>query len=64
MPAARRIAQAGGKPTSVVQVGCEMQRDWERQETAEGFTQILFGGDRPLAGAGHEAAGDGTRAGR
>ena len=48
----------------MVQVGCELQRDWERQETAEGFTQILFGGDRPLAGAGHEAAGDGTRAGR
>jgi hypothetical protein len=22
-----RIAQAGGKPTSVVQVGCELQRD-------------------------------------
>ena len=47
-----RIAQAGGQPTSVTQVGCELQRDWARQETAEGFTQILFGGDRPLAGAG------------
>jgi nicotinamidase-related amidase len=45
-----RIAHAGGQPTSVVQVGCELQRDWARQETAEGFTQILFGGDRPLAG--------------
>jgi nicotinamidase-related amidase len=45
-----RIAQAGGQPTSVVQVGCELQRDWARQETAEGFTQILFGGDRTLAG--------------
>ena len=42
-----RIAQAGGKPTSVVQVGCELQRDWERQETAEGLTQIPFGGTGP-----------------
>jgi hypothetical protein len=25
-----RIAQAGGQPTSVVQVGCELQRDWAR----------------------------------
>jgi nicotinamidase-related amidase len=59
-----RIAQAGGKPTSVVQVGCELQRDWARQATAEGFTQILFGGDRPLAGARSEPADDGARAGR
>jgi nicotinamidase-related amidase len=46
-----RIAQAGGQPTSVVQVGCELQRDWARGETAENFTQILFGGQRALAGA-------------
>jgi hypothetical protein len=46
-----RIAQAGGQPTSVAQVGCELQRDWARQETAEGFTQVLFGGDPPLAGS-------------
>jgi nicotinamidase-related amidase len=59
-----RIAQAGGQPTSVVQVGCELQRDWARRETAEGFTQILFGGERPLAGASTEPAGDGARAGR
>jgi len=59
-----RIALAGGKPTSVVQVGCELQRDWSRQETAEGFTQILFGGERPLAGASTEPAGNGVRAGR
>ena len=59
-----RIALAGGKPTSVVQVGCELQRDWGRQETAEGFTQILFGGERPLAGASTEPAGNGVRAGR
>jgi hypothetical protein len=58
------IALAGGKPTSVVQVGCELQRDWARQDTAEGFTQILFGGDRPLAGAGTEPAGNAVRASR
>jgi nicotinamidase-related amidase len=51
-----RIALAGGQPTSVVQVACELQRDWARQETVEGFTRILFGGDRPLAGA-RELAG-------
>jgi nicotinamidase-related amidase len=59
-----RIAQAGGQPTSVVQVGCELQRDWARQETAEGFAQILFGGDRALAGARSEPVGNGARAGR
>ena len=37
-----RIALAGGNVTSVVQVGCELQRDWDRQETAEGFAQTLF----------------------
>jgi hypothetical protein len=56
-----RITQAGGQPTSVVQVGCELQRDWARQETAEGFTQILFGGDSPLAGARSGPAGNGAR---
>jgi nicotinamidase-related amidase len=55
-----RIAQAGGQPTSVVQVACELQRDWARQETAPGFTQILFGGDRPLAGASNKPAGVGN----
>jgi hypothetical protein len=28
-----------------------VQRDWARGETAEGFGQILFGGERALAGA-------------
>jgi len=46
-----RIVQAGGQPTSVPQVGCELQRDWARGATAEGFEQILFGGKRALAGA-------------
>jgi nicotinamidase-related amidase len=47
--ALERIAQAGGKPISVVQLACELQRDWARDETVEGFTQILFSGDPPLA---------------
>jgi nicotinamidase-related amidase len=59
-----RIAQAGGKPTSVVQVACELQRDWARQDTADGFAQILFRGDRPLAGASTEPSGNEARAGR
>jgi nicotinamidase-related amidase len=59
-----RIAQAGGQLTSVAQVGCELQRDWGRQETAEGFSQILFGGKRPLAGASTEPVGNGVGAGR
>ena len=56
-----RIALAGGKLTSVVQVGSELQRDWARRETAEGFTQVLFGGERPLAG---ESTDNGVGAGR
>jgi nicotinamidase-related amidase len=56
-----RIAQAGGQPTSVVQVACELQRDWARQDTANSFSQILFGGDRPLAGAHKQPVGDLTR---
>src|ERR1700749_2291766 len=59
-----RIAQADGKPTSVVQVGCELQRDWARQETAEGFKPILFGGGRPRAGGSSESADNEVRAGR
>jgi nicotinamidase-related amidase len=47
--ALERIALAGGRPISVVQLVCELQRDWARGETVEGFTQILFGGDPPLA---------------
>jgi nicotinamidase-related amidase len=51
-----RIAQAGGQPTSVVQVACELRRDWARAETADEFGEILFGGDWPLAAARGELA--------
>jgi hypothetical protein len=59
-----RIALAGGKLTGVVQVGCELQRDWSSHETADGFTQMLFGGERPLAGASTEPTGNGVHAGQ
>jgi nicotinamidase-related amidase len=35
--ALHRIEQAGGHMTSVPQVLCELQRDWTRTETLEGF---------------------------
>ena len=37
-----RLVQAGGKPTSWVQVICELQRDWNRVGTVPGFSEILF----------------------
>jgi nicotinamidase-related amidase len=40
--ALERVAQAGAKPTSWVQVLCELQRDWSRKETAGIFAEILF----------------------
>jgi nicotinamidase-related amidase len=44
-----RIYQAGGKPSSVAQLLCELQRDWARQETVDAFTEQLLGGPKPLA---------------
>jgi len=38
----RRLEQAGGKPTSWVQLICELQRDWNRKSTVAGFAEILF----------------------
>jgi nicotinamidase-related amidase len=37
-----RIIQAGAKPTSWVQLICELQRDWNRKKTVAGFAEILF----------------------
>jgi len=37
-----RIVQAGAQPTSVVQLMCELQRDWARTETVQPATEILF----------------------
>jgi nicotinamidase-related amidase len=39
-----RISQAGGQPTSWVQLICELQRDWLWVETVPGFADILFPG--------------------
>lgn len=41
--ALRRMEQAGVKLISWVQLACELQRDWNREETAEEFANILFG---------------------
>jgi len=38
----RRIEQAGAKLTSVAQLLCELQRDWNRKETAPGMVSIFF----------------------
>jgi nicotinamidase-related amidase len=37
-----RLVQAGAQPTSVVQLMCELQRDWARTETARLVTEILY----------------------
>ena len=37
-----RIVQAGAQPTSWVQLICELQRDWQREETAPRFAEIVF----------------------
>jgi nicotinamidase-related amidase len=37
-----RIVQAGARPVSWVQVLCELQRDWVREETSGPFAKILF----------------------
>lgn len=37
-----RIVHAGAQPTSVVQLLCELQRDWVRTETVQPVTEILF----------------------
>jgi nicotinamidase-related amidase len=37
----RRVELAGARPTSWVQMACELQRDWDRAETAEAFGGLL-----------------------
>ena len=38
----QRILQAGGQPTTWVQLVCELQRDWNRTDTVPGFADIVF----------------------
>jgi nicotinamidase-related amidase len=40
--ALRRIEQAGAKMTSVTQLYCELQRDWQRKETLPAFMNLFF----------------------
>lgn len=42
-----RIQQAGGRPVSWIQLVCEFQRDWNRWETVEGFSDIVFASIHP-----------------
>lgn len=37
-----RMSQAGAKQISWVQMLCELQRDWQRKDTAKQFAEILF----------------------
>ena len=37
-----RVVQAGAKPVSWIMVACELQRDWNRTATAEGFAEIVL----------------------
>jgi nicotinamidase-related amidase len=46
--ALQRIAQAGGRPVSWVQLVCELQRDWSRTETLDGMFKVVFAPDSPL----------------
>ncbi|MDR0954883.1 MAG: hydrolase [Rikenellaceae bacterium] len=36
-----RVAQAGAQLTSIAQIACELQRDWNRADTVPGFVGIL-----------------------
>lgn len=40
--ALRRIEQAGARPITWVQLLCELQRDWNRADTAEEFMQLFI----------------------
>jgi len=37
-----RVIRAGAQPTSVVQILCELQRDWNRKATVDGVAEIMF----------------------
>jgi nicotinamidase-related amidase len=39
--ALRRVEQAGANLTSIAQLACELQRDWNRTETVPGFDELL-----------------------
>ena len=37
-----RVVQSGGKPIGWVSLGCELQRDWTREETVSGIMEIVL----------------------
>jgi nicotinamidase-related amidase len=39
--ALRRMEQAGVQLTSIAQLACELQRDWNRKDTVKGFVETL-----------------------
>lgn len=39
--ALRRVEQAGAQLTSIAQVACELQRDWNRKATVPGFVEVM-----------------------
>lgn len=39
--ALRRIENAGAQSTTIAQLGCELQRDWNQHETVKDFVQIM-----------------------
>jgi nicotinamidase-related amidase len=52
-----RIVQAGGKPTSWVQLACELQRDWNRTDTVKMLVEIVLDPRVPFVAAARAAAG-------
>lgn len=42
-----RIAQAGARPITWIQLACELQRDWRREATKAGFADIVFSSIHP-----------------
>ncbi len=54
--ALERVVQAGAKPVSWVQVICELQRDWKREETVKAVADILFDPKVPFVAAERRAA--------
>ena len=43
--ALRRVEMAGARPTSVAQLLCELQRDWNRRETVPDAMRLLYSAD-------------------
>ena len=45
----KRLIQAGCQPTTWIQLGCELQRDWNREKTAPQFARILLGANSSVS---------------